>query len=308
VLTFNRAAYNGSRIILRQISPESEAIYDLIIALHNSCNGDWKKLQTGSGISDDDLNHFLDYSTQFLGNLGNYKGFGDSKFIPRLSAEALEKLVSKTDKAKALFDSIGGKTGAIYSGAEKPSIMHLGFPDQGHLSTYYLGTQISQDEIEAISNTMAKNEILPENTRVKKIKDGEYELLVASGISNPPSHDIDAPEGKSSFPIESEKVKGTLTLRFGDHKEEMAKIALEMKKAEHYVANNIEKDMIENYAKSFGSGSLKIFKKSQESWVKDIGPMVETNIGFIETYRDPAGVRGEWEGFGKLLFFRKLRV
>ena len=56
-------------------------------------------------------------------------------------------------------------------------------------------------------------------------------------------------------------------------------------------------EMMDQYSKSFRTGSLQAFKLSQKAWVQDKGPQVESDIGFIETYRDPHGIRGEWEGF-----------
>jgi hypothetical protein len=68
----NRAAFAGTRILLRQVSPESEAIYDFILAVHKLCGGDWEKLRLQAGSNALEIAQFLEYASQFLDALGNY--------------------------------------------------------------------------------------------------------------------------------------------------------------------------------------------------------------------------------------------
>lgn len=66
------AAWHGTRIILRQVSPESSSIFDFILELFRTYAGDWAKLAAEAKVSMTDLRHFLEYAAVFLGNVGNY--------------------------------------------------------------------------------------------------------------------------------------------------------------------------------------------------------------------------------------------
>lgn len=67
------AAWHGTRIILRQVSPESLSIFDFILELYRVCDeGDWAKLASKAQVLMRELRLFLEYSAIFLGNVGNY--------------------------------------------------------------------------------------------------------------------------------------------------------------------------------------------------------------------------------------------
>ncbi|KAK4659826.1 hypothetical protein QC762_113370 [Podospora pseudocomata] len=294
----SRASLAGNRIVLRQVSPESESIYDFIIALHRAAAGDWKGLAKKVGVDEAGLSAFLQYAAQFLGNSGNYKSFGDSKFIPRCDESVFTALASASPEAEKHLKATDG---AIFS-ADKPGLLHLGFTDEGHLTTYYPDSpSIIKDEIDAVAKWMQVKGLLPENTRLRKTEDGVFELLIASAITSFPADGGDAGK-EAEFVISEGPLEGrTIKLVYGDYSKEMAEITKNIKKAAENAENETQVKMHTAYAKSFEEGSLLAFKDSQRYWVKDQGPMVESNIGFIETYRDPAGIRGEWEGFAAVV-------
>jgi dipeptidyl-peptidase III len=238
----------------------------------------------------------LEYATQFLGNCGNYKGFGDSKFIPRISQQALTHFASATPECAEALKKAMKTGGGIYE-TNDTRLMHLGYPQAGHMTTYYPDSpNISKEEIASIGDLLEKKKLLLENTRLRKTAMGDFELLVASAEIDPSPSDRDLGE-LDSLMLEGKLAGKKLKFIFGDYATEMQRISEESQLAAEHADNSVQRSMHEQYRKSFFTGSIQAFKESQRYWIKDKGPVVECNYGFIETYRDPHGVRGEWEGF-----------
>ena len=55
--------------------------------------------------------------------------------------------------------------------------------------------------------------------------------------------------------------------------------------------------MIEHYIEHFRTGSIDAHKDSQRKWIRDKGPVVESNLGWIEVYIDPENIRAYFEGW-----------
>ncbi|KAL3952369.1 hypothetical protein ACCO45_012312 [Purpureocillium lilacinum] len=276
-----RAAWNGSRIILRQTSPEGTGIFDFIIELHKACGGQWDSFVEVQGVNPDDLTAFLEFAGLFLSGLGNYFA-SDRKVVPPVSADSLLKMASSSPGAAAALEEVIDPMLSTLPSS-------LGFPDENNQSNYYPGQgQITKDEIAEIARVMEANSIEPENTRIRKHSVGQclsFDILQAS-----------AEAAVRTLKFDDGKTEGIIRLESGDHAAEMSKICFHLNEAAKHVSNTAQAEFLANCIECFRTGDLEAYRVAQRAWVADISPRVETILGFVEPYRDPYGVRAEWEG------------
>lgn len=219
---------------------------------------------------------------------------GDQKFAPKVKSETLVNLSKASAKAGDLFEELEGPVTSIppYS---------LGFPSESTQSSYYLGENpMGKDEISMVSQMMVRHNILPENTRLQKVEaDGKivFNILQAS---------VDTDAEPKELPTDGNNA--IVRLVRGDHSAELAKICFHLSEAARFAANDREKEVISHYIKSFQTGDLEAYRESQKIWVTDRAPRVENIFGFVEPYRDPFGVRAEFEGLVAIQNVKETRV
>lgn len=275
----SQASWFGSKICLHQLSPESAPLFDIFQKVFSS--NQVPKLRDSAskaGVSKEDFDHFLQYVAVFYGNMGNYLSFGDTKFVPRLPQDKFEAVLTSASNASDVQSLWNQCKDRVYS--LDASVRQLGLEDKG-VSTYY-SPDVTESEIAKVQKFMDSISLSPYNTRLFK-HDGVYEIKIASANT------------KTAADHEYEGMKIRIT--YGDHSELMKHVADNLEKAAKFAANENQTNMLNKYVQHFRGGSIDDHKDAQRAWIKDIGPVVESNIGFIESYRDPFGVRGEFEGF-----------
>lgn len=163
--------------------------------------------------------------------------------------------------------------------------------DKG-VSTYF-SANCTDDDAARASRFLQSVKMSAYNTRLFKIPSPEagalhsYVVLVASAES-PLTH---------PFPVQHEFEGFEFTIQYGDHAHAMSEVVKCLREAVFYAANENQREMLTHYVDSFQHGSIEAHKQGSRAWIQDKGPTVESYIGFIESYRDPSGERGEWEGF-----------
>jgi len=290
----SRASFYGGLIVLLQTSPEAPNIFRLLHRLNvaQSMESLQESVVGKNGVTDEDFQSFLSYGSGVYSNLGNYKGYGDTKIVPDLELKHFEAIVHGSEAFKndpiTLHNLWNSVKGPMFNLEDK--YKQLGLGDKG--VTTYFTPNCNQEDAELVNRYMKSRNIESWNNRVLKkatgFKNGKITYL----------YEIRNAAVYNSINSEPEMFENSeFVVTSGDYNQLLFKVNENLRNALNFTANQEETDMIKDYIESFKTGDVNAHKNGSRHWVKNKGPVIETYIGFIEVYRDPQRERSEFEGF-----------
>ncbi|ADO70155.1 dipeptidyl-peptidase 3 family protein [Stigmatella aurantiaca] len=230
-----------------------------------------KEGQGGPGLFDKRLTAYLE---RFYGHMGNHDHVTGQKFVPEFTAGELDAAAVRAFRAGASFGVkdevalrgwLAGLRPTIFDASFEPSLTSKSPPPGQDMVTASANTAygpgVTRADLEEFK------EKYPLNSRVVKENGKLVELVFRSGAQKIPP---------GLYAVELGRVV--------DHLEEAMKSAPKDQKA-----------VLGKLARYFQTGNPKDWEAFNIAWVK-ANPRVDATLGFVETYVDPLGQKGLWEG------------
>lgn len=177
---FSKACWSGGPICYFERSFQSPALIYLVL----------KGFQAGARatvdslkqqIDEESLNQILIYIAAVIDNSGNYKSFGDSKFVPECSPQTFQKFFLLTpywschkEEFNKIYDLI--RTQVFHY--DSPYGL-IDFSDKNGTTGYY-SKNITFADAEKIKEILIKKGLRAENNRLTKQDESHYTVKIAS--------------------------------------------------------------------------------------------------------------------------------
>ena len=258
------AALSGRDIIYDQKSKHGILLRKTIEAMYGTYKGDKKAA---------DWKKFEEYCGRVWFSNGNHHHYSNDKFIPDCSYAYFSSIAANCDQSQ--LPKFKGETTEAFMLRMKPIVFDMSFepkvvdlrPDVDNVANssnnFYEG--VTQKEVEAY-----------------------YDKFDTKG--NAPSWGLNSKLMKENGTIVEKTWKSG-----GMYGPAIDKIIYWLEKAAAVAENKTQKNTLEELAKFYKTGDLKIWDEYNVAWVKDVNSRIDVVNGFIEVYLDAIGKKASYE-------------